>query len=189
MTRPGTRPFVFLDRDGTLLEEREYAFRLEDYAVLPGAHAAVARLRASGFGVVVLSNQSGIARGIFGEADHSRFAARLREDFASRGAALDGYYHCPHAPDAGCDCRKPRTGLALRVMREHGVDLARSFVIGDKDVDVELARNLGCRGILVRTGHGAAHVGRVPPGTPIAGDLADAVERFVLADAAAQRVT
>jgi D-glycero-D-manno-heptose 1,7-bisphosphate phosphatase len=93
----GTRPFVLLDRDGTLLEEREYAHRTEDYAALPGAHQTVARLRSAGFGVVVITNQSGIGRGLFSEADYRAFEARMLADLP-RGAALDGCYHCPHRP-------------------------------------------------------------------------------------------
>ena len=186
MTASGARPFVFLDRDGTLLEEREYAHRPADYAPLPGAHQAVAQLRAAGFGVVVVTNQSGIGRGRYSAADYARFEAILRDDFAAHAAPLDGCYHCPHTPEAGCACRKPGTALALRAAREHGIDLARSWVIGDKDIDVALARALGCRAVLVRTGHGAANVERVPGGTPIARDVLDAVARFVLAPQPAQ---
>jgi D-glycero-D-manno-heptose 1,7-bisphosphate phosphatase len=185
VTRAG-RPFALLDRDGTLLEEREYAHRPEDYAVLPGAYDAVARLRAAGFGVVVVTNQSGIGRGLFGEADYRAFEARMLADFAARGAALDGCYHCPHVPERGCACRKPGTALGERAAREHGIDLAASFAIGDKESDVAFARALGCRAVLVRTGHGEQHVARVPAGTPIARDLADAVSRFVLPSARPQ---
>jgi D-glycero-D-manno-heptose 1,7-bisphosphate phosphatase len=186
VTAPPTRPFVFLDRDGTLIEERDYAHRPSDYAPLPGAHAAVAALRRGGYGVVVVTNQSGIGRGLFSEADYARFEALLVADFAAHGAALDGCYHCPHAPDVACDCRKPGTALALRAAREHGIDLARSWVIGDKDADVSLARNLGARAVLVLTGHGREHAERVPPGTPVARDLAHAVSEFVLADGGSQ---
>ncbi len=186
MTQPAARPCVFLDRDGTLIEERDYAHRPEDYAVLPGAHAAVARLRASGFGVVIITNQSGIGRGVFSAADYAAFESILLGDFAAHGAPLDACYHCPHLPDDACDCRKPGTALALRAAREHGIDLARSWVIGDKDSDVALARGLGCRAVLVLTGHGAEHVERVDPGTPIARDLSDAVSRYVLAGAPVQ---
>jgi len=186
VTQASARAYVFLDRDGTLLEEREYAWRQADYAPLPGAYQAVARLRAAGFGVVVITNQSGIGRGIFGDADYAAFESLLLADFAAHGADLDGCYHCPHAPDDACECRKPGTALALRAAREHGIDLGRSWVIGDKDSDVELARKLGCRAVLVLTGHGAAHVERLPAGTLIARDLPDAVSRFVLASAAAQ---
>ena len=187
MTGAAARPYVFLDRDGTLLEEREYAYLPADYAPLAGAHRAVARLRAAGFGIVVITNQSGIGRGIFSAVDYAAFEALLASDFAAHGAEIDGCYHCPHAPADACDCRKPGTALALRAAREHGIDLARSWVIGDKDSDVALARNLGCRAVLVLTGHGAEHVGRVPAGTRIARDLPDAISRYVLASALPQR--
>lgn len=182
MTASPTRPFVFLDRDGTLIEDRDYAHLASDYAPLPGAHSAVAALRGAGYGVVVITNQSGIGRGLFSEADYARFETRLLADFAAHGASLDGSYHCPHAPDVACACRKPGTALALRAAREHGIDLARSWVIGDKDADVALARNLGARAVLVLTGHGREHAAHVLPGTPIARDLAQAVSDFVLAD-------
>ena len=186
MTQPAARPYVLLDRDGTLLEERDYAYRPADYAPLPGAHRAVARLRAAGFGVVVITNQSGIGRGVFSAADYSIFEAIFLRDFAAHGAELDGCYHCPHAPDEACECRKPGVALARRAAREHAIDLARSWVIGDKDSDVAFARNLGCHAVLVLTGHGAEHAAHLPAKTRIARDLPDAVSRYVLAAAPAQ---
>ncbi len=176
-----TRPAVLLDRDGTLLEDRDYAFALADYAPLAGAHLAVARLRAAGFAAIVITNQSGIGRGLFRASDYARFEAHFLADFAAHGAPLDGCYHCPHAPEAGCACRKPGVELALRAAREHGLDLASSFVIGDKASDVALAQALGCRAVLVLTGQGSAQAGSVPAGTPRARDLLEAVETIVLA--------
>jgi D-glycero-D-manno-heptose 1,7-bisphosphate phosphatase len=172
---------VFLDRDGTLLEDRDYAFELADYAPLANAYAAVARLRAAGFVPIVLTNQSGIGRGRFRASDYARFEAHFLADFAAHGAALEACYHCPHAPEAGCACRKPGTGLALRAAREHALDLAASVVIGDKASDVALARNLGCRAALVLTGQGEAQSARVPADTPRARDVLEAVERLVVA--------
>ena len=139
-----SRPFVFLDRDGTLIEDRGYPFRVSDYAPLPGAYDAVAALRRAGFGTAIVTNQSGIARGKFGEDDFARFQAHLVADFAAHGAAFDAVYHCPHLPDAGCDCRKPRPGLLRRAERELGADLAASWVIGNAESDVGLARAAGC---------------------------------------------
>jgi len=150
-----SRAFVFLDRDGTLIEDRGYAFQLADYAPLAGAYDAVRALRGAGFGTAIVTNQSGIARGYFDEADFARFQAHLLADFAAHGAALDATYHCPHLPDAGCECRKPRPGLLLRAQREFGADLARSWVIGDKESDVGLARAAGCAAVLL-----------APPGAP-----------------------
>ena len=172
-----TRRFAFLDRDGTLIEDRGYAHALADYAPLPGAYEAVQALRAAGFGTAIVTNQSGIGRGRFDEADFARFQAQLLADFAAHGAALDASYHCPHAPNAGCDCRKPRPGLLLRAQRELGVDLARSWVIGDKESDVELAHAAGCAAVLIGV-----------PGAPRADGVAVAPDvlaaaRLVLAEA------
>lgn len=168
------RRFVFLDRDGTLVEDREYAHALSDYAPLPGAYDAVRELRAAGFGAAVVTNQSGIGRGLFSEADFARFQAHLLADFAAHGAELDASYHCPHTPEAGCDCRKPRPGLVLRAQRELAIDLPGSWVIGDRESDVALAASVGCRA--VRIG-GGARADRVA----VARDLLEAVRRFVLA--------
>ena len=162
-----TRPFVFLDRDGTLIEDRGYVHRIADYAPLPGAYEAVRALRAAGFGAAIVTNQSGIGRGFYGEDDYARFTAHLCADFAAHGAALDGAYHCPHLPDAGCDCRKPRPGLIRRAARELEIDLARSWVIGDQESDVALARAVGCAAV------------RIGVETP---SLLEAVRRYVLAE-------
>jgi D-glycero-D-manno-heptose 1,7-bisphosphate phosphatase len=152
MSAPGGRPYVFFDRDGTLIEDRGYPHRLADYAPLPGAVEAVRLLRAAGFGVAVVTNQSGIARGYFGEDDFLAFQSHLERDFAARGAPIDRSYHCPHLPDAGCDCRKPSPGLVLRAARELGADLAASWVVGDQASDAELAARAGCRAVLVGEG-------------------------------------
>lgn len=168
------RRFVFLDRDGTLIEDRGYAHSLSDYAPLPGAYDAVRELRAAGFGAAVVTNQSGIGRGLFSEADFERFQAHLLADFAAHGAALDASYHCPHTPDAGCDCRKPRAGLVMRAARDFAIDLPGSWVIGDRESDLALAASVGCRA--VRVG------GARSDGVALARDLLEAVRRFVLAD-------
>jgi D-glycero-D-manno-heptose 1,7-bisphosphate phosphatase len=171
------RPAAFVDRDGTLIEDRGYAHQLSDYAPLPGAFEAVRRLRSAGFAVIVVSNQSGVGRGLFSLADLERFEAHLRADFAARGAALDALYSCPHAPAAGCACRKPATGLLERARTEHDLDLARSWVIGDKAIDVELARRAGCRSARVLSGVEPALPDE--PAAIVAGDLLEAVERIL----------
>ena len=153
------RPAVFLDRDGTLIEEHGYLDRLELIAPFPYAAPALRRLREAGYALVLVTNQAGVARGYFDEAfvkeAHRHLAALLaREDLA-----LDGYYYCPHHPEGViaeyrriCRCRKPGPGMVEQAAADLGLDVARSFVIGDKWLDVELARNAGARGILVRTG-------------------------------------
>jgi D-glycero-D-manno-heptose 1,7-bisphosphate phosphatase len=125
-----------------------------------------------------VTNQSGIARGLFGEADYHAVNARLREVLKSGGASFDGTYHCPHHPDFSgpCDCRKPGTALYLRAASELGLDLSRSFYVGDKPSDVEPARTLGGEGILVRTGYGRQSVDEVPDDVPVVESLVEAAD-------------
>lgn len=174
--------FVFLDRDGTLVRDTGYPHRLEDYELMPGVAAALRRLCAAGFRLAIVTNQSGIGRGLFEERDFERFQERLLADLERAGVAIERTYHCPHPPDAGCACRKPAAGLLLRARDELGADLAASWVIGDGAADVALAARAGCRGA-VRVGAGA-------PATPPserptryaeAADLAGAVDCVVSA--------
>lgn len=164
--------FVFLDRDGTLVREVEYGHRLEDYEMLPGVPESLRRLASAGFQLAIVTNQSGIGRGYFTRADFERFQARLLSDLDAAGVRIAATYLCPHHPDDACTCRKPRPGLLYRARDELGADLAVSWVIGDHVKDMELARAAGCRGILVRTGHGAAEQSRLGA-TPVAGVVAD----------------
>lgn len=150
------RAFVLLDRDGTLNVERHYLRDPDLLELLPGVVAGLHLLRAAGFGLVVLTNQSGIARGYFTTADLDAVHARLGELLADAGLSLDGIYACPHGPDDGCTCRKPGVGLALAAAREHGFDPACGYVIGDKVADIALGRALGAAAVLVRTGYGRA---------------------------------
>ena len=149
-----SRPFLFCDRDGTLLHDEGYTYKVRDYRPLAGAHQALALLQDAGFGVAIVTNQSGIGRGYFDEADLGRYHAELQRDFAAHGVTLDAIYHCPHVPDAGCSCRKPATGMIERACAEHDVDLPASWVVGDGPGDVGLAQRAGCRSVLVLTGVG-----------------------------------
>ncbi|HSA97408.1 MAG TPA: HAD family hydrolase [Acidobacteriota bacterium] len=152
-----TRPAVFLDRDGTLNEDTGYPADFAQVHVYPEAFEAVRLLKASGFAAVVVTHQSGVGRGYFGEAEVEALHRRFAEEFARRGAPLDGIYSCPHAPElAGeaCDCAKPRPGLGLRAARELGLDLGASFMVGDKAVDVLFGRAVGAVPVLVLTGYG-----------------------------------
>jgi D-glycero-D-manno-heptose 1,7-bisphosphate phosphatase len=167
------RPFVFVDRDGTLIEDRGYVHALADYAPLPGAQQAVRELGEAGFGVAIVTNQSGIGRGLYSEQDFARFQAHLLADFAAHGAKLDAAYHCPHLPDAGCDCRKPRPGLIRRAQQDFAIDLTRSWVIGDQDSDVGLARAVGCACVRLGVSPGASDCAA-------AASLLEAVRRYVL---------
>jgi D-glycero-D-manno-heptose 1,7-bisphosphate phosphatase len=179
------KPAVFLDRDGTLIEEVGYLDRLDRLRLFPWSLDAVRLLNRAGFAVVVVSNQAGVARGFFDEA----FVEEVRRDIDARaaaaGARIDGWYHCPHHPDAPlpqyrrqCECRKPRPGMIQQAARDLDIDPARSYVIGDRWLDVQLAHNVGAAGILVRTGYGASEEHQPPDGAKahlIADNLIDAV--------------
>lgn len=156
------RPFVFLDRDGTLVRDSGYPHRLADYELLPGAVAGARALADAGFALAIATNQSGIGRGRFAFEDFARFQARLEADLAAGGVTLTATLVCPHAPEDGCACRKPAPGLLLRARDELGADLAASWMIGDGERDVEAARRAGCRGA-VRVGVAAP----APPGADL----------------------
>lgn len=154
-------PAVFLDRDGTINEDVGYLERLERFTIFPWSVDAVRLLNRAGFLVVVVTNQAGIARGLIEESFIDEAHRHIDEIMKAGGARMDAYYYCPHHPDGSvaayrraCDCRKPAPGMLHRAERELGIDLSRSFVVGDKWIDVELAQNAGARGILVRTGYG-----------------------------------
>ncbi len=145
------RPAVFLDRDGTVIEDLKYLARPEDVMLLPGAADAVRRLNDAGVPVIVVTNQSGIARGLFTEADYNAVRSRLDAVLGREGARIDASYMCPHHPDytGPCECRKPGTLLYRQAATEQGLDLARSFFVGDRWRDVAPALTFGAHGILI----------------------------------------
>jgi D-glycero-D-manno-heptose 1,7-bisphosphate phosphatase len=161
-TQTGTgRRAVFLDRDGTLIEDRDYLKDPSQVVLERGAADAVARLNDHGFAVILVSNQSGVARGYHTEEDVVAVHQRLGELLAAGHARLDAMYYCPHYPEGvveeyrqTCACRKPAIGMYERASREWGIDLTRSYMIGDKLTDMEAARNAELIGVLVRTGYG-----------------------------------
>jgi D-glycero-D-manno-heptose 1,7-bisphosphate phosphatase len=145
-----SRPAAFIDRDGVLNEDEGYVYLIEDFRWLPGAKQALSLLQQAGVARVVITNQSGIARGLYTEADLERLHEHLRLDLAREGLALDGIHACPHHPDGvvaryrlDCDCRKPRPGLIEQAVREHRLDLAASCLFGDKASDIEAGRRAG----------------------------------------------
>lgn len=146
------RPAVFLDRDGTLNVEVDRVATPEALVPIPDAARAVHRLNALGVPVILVTNQAIVGRGYCDEAGLRRIHDRLEALLATEDAKLDAIYHCPHAPEAQCDCRKPKPGLVLRAQREMNIDLAKSWMIGDSVKDIRLARATGMRVILVRTG-------------------------------------
>ncbi len=155
------RRAVFLDRDGTLIREVGYLSRVEELEVLPGVAEALKRLGEAGYLRLVVSNQSGVARGYFDEATVERLNDALRDRLRAAGADVEDFAWCPHHPDhdKACACRKPEPGLLKELAARHGVDLKASWMVGDKAVDVAAGKNAGCRAALVRTGYGAAEEG------------------------------
>ena len=150
---------LFIDRDGTLVHARHYPSRPEDLILYVGIGPKLRRLQAAGFKLIVITNQSGIARGYFTERDLRRMHAHLSAELAADGVRIDGYYFCPHHPDGvvphlaiRCECRKPRPGMVLRAARELSVDPRRSWFLGDILDDVEAGNRAGCRTILVDVG-------------------------------------
>lgn len=151
---------AFIDRDGVIVEDRGYAYRVEDLALLPGAAAALRTLQAAGYLLVVITNQSGIARGLYTEDDYCAFTAQLRVRLGAAGVKLDSVQYCPHLPDAAvaryrrdCDCRKPRPGMLRRAMAELAIDAGRSVLVGDRASDIAAGRAAGVgRCFLVRSG-------------------------------------
>jgi D-glycero-D-manno-heptose 1,7-bisphosphate phosphatase len=168
---------VFLDRDGTLIEEIGYLDRPERVDLYPWSIDAIRAFNRAGLRVVMVTNQSGVARGFFTEAVVDQVHQHIAALLEAGGAHIDAYYYCPHHPDGkvaryarACDCRKPSRGLVDRAERELGIDPRRSFAVGDRWLDIALARTVGARGILVRTGYGAGEEAR-----PQEGLTADAV--------------
>lgn len=146
--------FALLDRDGTVIHERHYLADPAQVELLPGAARGLRQLRRLGFGLLIVTNQSGLARGYFDRPQLDRIHARMHDLLASEGVSLDGIYVCPHLPDANCICRKPRPSLVHQAVAEHGFDVAQAIVVGDKPCDVDLGRAVGAMSVLVRTGYG-----------------------------------
>ena len=149
------RPAVFLDRDGTICEEMGYLNHISRLRVFPFAADAIARLNRAGLPVVVVTNQSGIAQRIFPEALVTQVQKRIEAELSPGGAHIDAFYFCPHVKEDRCDCRKPLPGMLKRAAREHGLDLTRSVVVGDRYVDVAMAHAVGALAILVKSGFGS----------------------------------
>lgn len=152
---------VFVDRDGTLNEDIGYVSTPDELVLYPWAAEAVRLINESGLLTVVITNQSGIARGMYSEETLDAIHSQMIEELASEGARVDAVYYCPHHPEVGdaryriaCECRKPGTGMLEKAARELDIDLAKSFVIGDKASDIKLAEKAGARGALVLTGYG-----------------------------------
>jgi D-glycero-D-manno-heptose 1,7-bisphosphate phosphatase len=177
------RKAVFLDRDGTINEEKNYLHRVEDFAFIPGVPQAIRRLNEAGYLVIVVTNQSGVARGYFELADVEALHAHVKGLLASEQAHIDGFFICPHHPEAGrglwrreCDCRKGQPGMLLQAAGELHIDLGRSFMVGDKVADIEAGRRAGCTPLLVLTGYGTLAVQEIDPSIARFASLVEAVD-------------
>lgn len=173
---------VFIDRDGTINEEKEYLYRPDDFVCIPGAPQAIRLLNEAGFLVVVVTNQSGVARGYYTEEDVHLLHRHIASYLEQFGARVDAWYYCPHHPSGRgsyalpCRCRKPLPGMLLEAADRFGIDLESSIMIGDKLVDVEAGTAAGCRSILVRTGYGSEEEHRCRNGIEVFDDLLSAAE-------------
>lgn len=172
------RPAVFLDRDGTVIEDTGFVAAPGTVRLIPGSAEAIARLGRAGWAVIVVTNQSGIARGILSQADYEAVHLRMLQLLEAAGARPDATYMCPHHPEltGPCDCRKPAMGNYQRAAAAFGLDLARSVWIGDRMTDLEPALAAGGQAILVRTGQGRqSEADAAAAGFRVADDLAAAV--------------
>jgi D-glycero-D-manno-heptose 1,7-bisphosphate phosphatase len=186
------KPAVFLDRDGVVIEDSHYIDTPDRVRLLPGSAEAIAALNRAGWLIVIVTNQSGVARGLFPIEAMKEIHDHLAELLRGYEARVDGFYFCPHHPSAEraeyrceCECRKPKPGMLLQAARELGIDLARSWMIGDRVGDLEAGSAVGCRTVLVQTGYGdlvnPAAIDRESLNLElIAADLSDAVEKLGL---------
>lgn len=177
----GRNRAVFLDRDGTINEDKVYLSDVRNLKIIPGAIEAANLLKKEGFLIFIVSNQSGLARGFFGPEDLERIHDKIKEIFP-----LDGIYYCPHHPDEDCPCRKPKPKMVLDIADKFRVDLGRSYLIGDALSDIEMGQRAGCKSILVLTGRGKETEASLREGGPpvefIAKDILEAVRWIVKTD-------
>lgn len=175
------RRAVFLDRDGTISEEMGYVNHLSRFIIFPYAAAAIRRLNQASLPVIVVTNQSGVARNFFPESLIRQVHDKMKTELAAAGARVDGIYYCPHIRDNNCTCRKPIPGMLDQAAREHSLDLANSILVSDRYDDISMGQSVGCSSILVLSGYGRgeyAYHRRDWPRQPdhVVEDLTDAVD-------------
>jgi len=174
---------IVLDRDGVInFESDEYIKSPDEWIPIPGSLAAIARLKAAGHTVVIATNQSGIARGLYTHEMLATIHVKMHRMLAEVGGAVDGVFYCAHHPDVHCDCRKPEPGLFYQIAAAHPVDWRNAVLVGDAIRDIIAAQRVGCRGVLVRTGRGNLHEdnARTFPEVEIYDDLADFADALLL---------
>jgi D-glycero-D-manno-heptose 1,7-bisphosphate phosphatase len=179
------RPAVFLDRDGTIGEEMGYVNHIDRFQIFPFAAGAIRQLNRAEIPVILVTNQSGIARNIFPESLVHQVHKKMIAQLAAEGAWIDAVYFCPHKSEDACECRKPNPGMLHRAAREHGLDLTASWMVGDRYADLEMAFAGGGRGILVMTGYGRGEYEWHRSAWPrqpdaLAENLSDAVRHILL---------
>ena len=182
------KPAVFMDRDGTVNEQMGYINHLDRFVLLPEVGKAIRLLNEAGYLAIIVSNQSGVARGYFPIDLVHRVHEKMKALIKKEGAILDGIYFCPHYPNGkvppygmACDCRKPRPGLIGEACKSFDIDMENSYVVGDRCTDIEMAHEAGLKGIMVKTGYGMGDLEYVFPELPfqpfhVAEDLLDAVK-------------
>jgi D-glycero-D-manno-heptose 1,7-bisphosphate phosphatase len=170
----------FIDRDGVIVTETDYLGHPDDVEIIQGTAEALKAIRAAGYLAIIVSNQSGVARGYYNDADVKAVTNRIVDLLAVQGAKIDAFYHCPHHPDISgkCDCRKPEPGMLLTAADENNVDIMQSYMIGDKISDVEAGQRAGCAAsVLIKTGHGMDEVANADLAElTVADDFATAVK-------------
>ncbi len=171
------RPAIFLDRDGTLIEEVNYLHRVEDLRLFPTTNDALAGLKTAGYLLIVVTNQSGIGREVYTEDDMHAIHEAMQEQL---GGVIDAFYFCPHLPCDGCKCRKPEVGMIESAMADLEIDLENSWMVGDKNIDVLVGQAARLKTALVLTGYGRAHreTLQIQPEI-VAADLADVAREIV----------
>ena len=164
---------IFIDRDGVIIDDQGYVHKIEDFHLLPNSIEGLKLLK--DYKLFIITNQSGIGRGYYKYGDFLKFNNHLLNELKKYNIEIKKTYHCPHKPDENCECRKPKIKLLKDAEKEFGIDLKKSFVIGDQKSDFELGRNAGCRTVHVLTGHGIGVKDEVKPDY-FAQDLADAAK-------------
>lgn len=170
---------IFLDRDGTIIEEVNFLSNPDEVKLFPGTMEALTSLKEAGFLIIVVTNQSGVGRGFFGEEDVHAVHDRIQE---LTGDAIDAFYFCPHLPDEGCKCRKPGDGMMRNAAADFGIDFGESWIVGDKHLDVLAGNVAGLKSILVRTGYGNAHESDAISSSLFIADEIGAAARYILSE-------
>ena len=145
---------IFLDRDGVINKEVNYLHNIDDFEFIDGVFEACRHFQKLGYEIIIITNQSGIARGYYTEFDYQLITKWMLDQFEERNVKILDVFHCPHGPDSSCNCRKPKPGMLLKAINQYGIDMKRSWMIGDKDVDIKAANAANIQNtIMVKSGH------------------------------------